>query len=238
MILAILQARMSSSRLPGKVLKPILGRPMLGRQLDRLRRSARIGRLAVATSREAGDDAIAAFCAGEGVACHRGPLEDVLGRFAGALAELGPADHVVRLTADCPLADWTVIDACIARHLETGADYTSNAIERTYPDGLDVEVMTAATLLRAARDASPGPEREHVTMHIYRHPERFRLAALTQSPDLQHERWTVDTADDFRMAEAVFAELFPVKPDFTQADVLALHARRPDIRAINLPRAA
>ncbi len=233
MILAILQARMSSTRLPGKVLRPLLGRPMLGRQLDRLARSARIDRLVVATSDEAGDDPIWAFCAAEHIGCYRGPLADVLGRYVGAADAFGPAAHIVRLTADCPLTDPTVIDAVIARHLETGADYTSNVHERTFPDGLDVEIMTAATLARAGCEAHEASEREHVTQYIYRHPEIFRLAAVRQDHDLQALRWTVDRPDDFAFAEAVFAALLPVNAAFGQADVLALLDAHPEIARIN-----
>ena len=185
MILAILQARMSSTRLPGKVLRPLAGRPMMVRQLDRLKRSQRIDRLVVATSTEPIDDAIADFCTREAILCHRGPLTDVLARFAGAAEAFGPADHIVRLTADCPLTDWEIIDACINLHLETGSDYTSNGVERTFPDGLDVEVMTAAAALkRTQAQAAAGPEREHVTMYIYRNPSQFRLTHLKQSFDL------------------------------------------------------
>jgi len=206
---------------------------MIGRQLDRLKRSQRIDRLVVATSTEPIDDAVAAFCASEAILCHRGPLTDVLARFAGAAEAFGPADHIVRLTADCPLTDWEIIDACIDHHLETGADYTANGVERTFPDGLDVEVMTAAALKSTQSQAIAGPEREHVTMYIYRNPEQFRLAHLKQSCDLSALRWTVDNPADFAFVEAVYAELLPHKPNFLQADILGLLHRRPDIVAIN-----
>jgi spore coat polysaccharide biosynthesis protein SpsF len=233
MILGVVQARMSSTRLPGKVLKPILGRPMLGRQIDRVRRSRRIDTLAVATSVYTSDDAIAAFCAADGIGCFRGALDDVLARFAGAVELFGGAEHVVRLTADCPLIDWTVIDDAVALHLHERADITGNVVVRSYPDGLDVEVMTGAALAAAARDAADAYEREHVTPYLYRHPERFRFAHLVQQSDLAALRWTVDTMDDFRMVEAVFGGLLPKKPDFLQPDILELLASHPEIRAIN-----
>src|ERR1700704_2123585 len=125
---------MSSRRLPGKVLRPILGQPMLGLQLDRIARAKLTGPVVGATSVLPEDNLVADFCRSRGFACFRGALEDVLGRFVGAVETFGPADLIVRLTADCPLTDWTVIDACIRRHLEEGADYTSNALERTFPD--------------------------------------------------------------------------------------------------------
>ncbi len=137
-ILTILQARMSSTRLPGTVMKPILGQPMMARQIERLRRARHLGALVVATSVGEEDAVVAAEAARLGALIHRGALLDVLGRYAGALAEHGPAEHVVRVTADCPLTDWTVFDQVVDLHLASGADYTSNTVDRSYPKGLDV----------------------------------------------------------------------------------------------------
>jgi spore coat polysaccharide biosynthesis protein SpsF len=221
-ILTIVQARMSSSRLPGKVLKPILGAPMMARQVERLRRARRIGDLVVATSTEPGDDVVAECADGLGCLTFRGSLADVLGRYAGALQAHGPADHVVRVTADCPLTDWRVIDRVIERHLETGADYTSNTVKRTFPKGLDVEVVRASRLLEAAHEATDPYEREHVTPFFYFRPERFRIVQVTQAVDQNPLRWTVDTAADFVFAESVYAALYPVQPDFLSEAILAL----------------
>ena len=231
MILGVVQARMSSTRLPGKVLKPVVGRPMLGRQIDRLRRSRRIHTLVVATSTQPSDNAISDFCAAEDIRCFRGPLEDVLGRFQGAVEAFEGAEHVVRLTADCPLIDWAVVDDAIALHLRERADITGNAVVRSYPDGLDVEVMTVAALKAADRGAQGSYEREHVTPYLYRHPELFRCVHLVQQPDLAALRWTVDTAEDFRILEAVFGGLLPIKPDFLQPDILDFLAAHPEIQA-------
>lgn len=233
MILAIIQARMSSTRLPGKVLKPIIGRPMLELQLERLKRVTAIGRLVVATSEQSDDDPIAALCEKQSVGIFRGSLSDVLGRYHGALSAFGPADHVVRLTADCPLADPDVIDGCIAQHLASGADYTSNGVERTFPRGLDVEVMTAATLERVHREATAPDEREHVTMHIYRNPQTFQLSHYVQDRKLGSLRWTVDTPEDLEMVRAVYLALYAGKPDFRQADILTLLLAHPEIAVIN-----
>jgi len=233
MILCIIQARMSSTRLPGKVLKPILGRPMLGRQIDRVRRSRRIDTLVVASSVDPSDDVIADFCAADATACFRGSLDDVLSRFQAAVECFGPAEHVVRLTADCPLIDWSVIDKAIELQLSERADTSGNAIVRSYPDGLDVEVMTAAALATAHRAAQDSYEREHVTPYLYRHPELFRHAPLVQQPDRSGLRWTVDTLDDFGMVEAVFGSLLPKKPDFLQDDIVELLTSRPEIGAMN-----
>ena len=233
MILAILQARMSSRRLPGKAMMPLLGRPMLGRQLDRLGRARRIDRLVVATSLEADDNAIADFCKGERVACFRGPLDDVLARFHGAARAFGPASAIVRLTADCPLADWRVIDRCIALHGESGADYTGNAARRSFPVGLDVEALSPAALDAAHREARRPEEREHVTLFVNQSPERFRQAHLIQERRLGALRWCVDTPSDFAFVEAVYARLLAELPDFGQGDILALLKREPRLAAIN-----
>ncbi len=214
---------MTSSRLPGKVMASVLGEPMIGRQIERLRRSARIDRLIVATSHEPSDDPLAAYCQGLGLDVVRGALDDVLGRFAAALADHPDADVVVRLTADCPLADPALIDAVIARHHATGADYTSNTLgTRTYPHGLDAEVVRAEVLMQAARLSEDPHEREHVTPYIYRRPEVFRLAGVTRRPSLAQLRWTVDVADDLAFVRGVYASLYPGDPAFTSEAVVAL----------------
>ena len=220
-ILTILQARMSSTRLPGKVMRPILGQPMMARQIERLRRARRIGDLVVATSVEPGDDVVASCAERLGCLVFRGSLADVLGRYAGALERHGPADHVVRVTADCPLTDWRVVDEVIERHLAAGADYTSNTVERTYPKGLDVEIVRAPLLLQAAAEAQDPYEREHVTPFFYFRPERFRIEQVTQAVDQNLLRWTVDTPADFVFTEAVYRALYAAKPDFLSEDVLA-----------------
>ena len=230
MILAILQARMSSTRLPGKVLKPLAGAPMVLRQIERLRRSRRLDRLVVATSTEPSDDALADVLAGADVEVFRGPLDDVLARFLGAL-DASPAEHVVRLTADCPLADPESVDATVALHLESGADYTSNTPQtHAWPKGLDVEVITAEALRQAAADASTPEEREHVTWGVWTHPERWRIAWLqSANADDGDIRWTVDTLEDYAFAAAVYEALYPKDPAFTSADVRAFLSARPDL---------
>jgi spore coat polysaccharide biosynthesis protein SpsF len=226
-MLTILQARTSSTRLPGKVLRDLVGAPMLERQIERVRRAGRIGQLVVATSSDPSDHPIAALCESLGVACHRGPLEDVLTRFAGALERYGPTDHVVRLTGDCPLADPEVIDAVIALHLESRADYTCNTLKLTFPKGQDVEVMRAQHLAATTREATDPYEREHVTPFLYRHPERFRLENLERSPPLPDLRWTVDTPEDFAFVERVYAALYPRNRAFTSEDVVELTRNDP-----------
>ena len=230
MILAILQARMSSTRLPGKVLAPLAGAPMIVRQIERVARSRRIDKLVVATSLNPGDDAIEKAVRREGIGVHRGSLNDVLERFIGALEAFGPADHVVRLTADCPLADPFVIDETIETHLETGTDYTSNPPpHRTFPKGLDVEVMKAGILRRAALAAITPEEHEHVTWGVWNHPDRYRLAFHSQPVDEGEIRWTVDRPDDYAFMAAVYDALYKENRAFTSDAVRAFVRGRPDL---------
>ena len=236
MILAILQARSSSNRLPGKVLLPLAGAPMIVRQIERVRRAALIDRLVVATSDDPSDDALARTLAAADVAVHRGPLDDVLARFTGALAAFGPADHVVRLTGDCPLADPALIDATIERVVGAGADYGSNTPPdapfpngRTFPKGLDVECMTASALSAAAARAASPEEHEHVTWALHRRRDLYRQAFLSQPADEGEVRWTVDYPDDYAFVAAVYDALWPPNPAFTADDVRALVRSRPDL---------
>jgi len=230
MILAILQARISSSRLPGKVLMPLAGAPMIVRQIERVARARRIDRLVVATSVDPSDDPLAEAVRREGVPVFRGPLDDVQARFIGALDAYGPADHVVRLTGDCPLADPQVIDATIDKVLAAGADYGSNTPpHRTYPKGLDVEVMTAAALRAAAARATTPEEHEHVTWTLHRRPDLYRHAFLSQGPEEGDVRWTVDFPHDYAFVAAVYDALYPLNPAFTSDDVRALVRSRDDL---------
>jgi len=230
MILAVLQARMSSTRLPGKVMADLAGAPMILRQIERLQRARRLDRIAVATSTDPSDDGLAAMLALHDIAVHRGPLDDVLARYEGAVAAFGPAEVLVRLTADCPLADPEAIDATVSLLTDRGLDYAANTpAHRTYPKGLDVEVMRVDCLLRAAREATDPYEREHVTPYLYRHPEIFAQDFISQAADEGEVRWTVDRPDDLEFVRQVYAALYPQGPAFTSDDVRALVRGRPDL---------
>lgn len=231
--LAILQARLSSTRLPGKVLMPILGEPMLLRQIERVRRSRKIERLIVATSTDASDDELAAVCERAGVECSRGSLADVLDRFYQIVHREG-AETVVRLTGDCPLADPAVIDAVIDAYSASPCDYASNILVPTYPDGLDVEVFSADSIGRAWREASSIYDREHVTPYIYMHDGGFALQNVTHSPNLSGHRWTVDTLADFELVRAIYTALYPQNPAFAMQDILAFLEQKPDLAAATL----
>jgi glutamate-1-semialdehyde 2,1-aminomutase/spore coat polysaccharide biosynthesis protein SpsF len=230
-VVAILQARMSSSRLPGKVMLPILGRPMIGWLIERVRKCRHIDRLVVATSTERSDDSLVEYVSSLGVDTFRGSLDDVLGRFAAA-SERFPAQHYVRLTGDCPLADPEIIDRTIDRHLSSGADFTSNSHEPSFPDGLDTEVMTARTLRRAAVGASLPAEREHVTLYVRRRPDLFRIETLKNEQDLSEYRLTVDTPADFTLVTGIFAALSPGGV-FGLTDVVRLLEQSPNLRELN-----
>jgi spore coat polysaccharide biosynthesis protein SpsF len=234
-VLCIVQARMSSVRLPGKVLRPILGRPMLAWQIARIQRATSIDALCVATSTEDADSAIAEQCAAMRVDCYRGSLDDVLDRYYQASQRYDVA-HVMRLTADCPLVEPSVLDLIVDKHLREGNDYTSNVQERTYPDGLDAELFTAAALQRAWREAKSPSEREHVTPYLYRTGPPFKRGAVKDETNRSHLRWTVDYPEDFEFVSRVFEALAPAKPDFDMRDVLALLSRRPELNLINAMR--
>lgn len=230
--LAILQARTSSSRLPGKVLKPLLGKPMLARQIERLRRVNRVDELIVATSVHASGDALAALCQAEGLSCFRGSLDDVLDRFYRAALTRSP-QHIVRLTGDCPLIDPAVVDRTVDVYAGGGFDYASNALEPSFPDGLDVEVFRFSCLEAAWWEATDPAFREHVTLFIYRHPERFRTGCYRSRTNLAHLRWTVDEPEDFEFVTRVYEALYPHKPQFSMEDVLRFVPEHPEACALN-----
>jgi spore coat polysaccharide biosynthesis protein SpsF len=232
MILGIVQARMASTRLPGKVLLPIVGAPMLARQIERVRRARNFDGLIVATTTGNEDDPIAALAADLSVECYRGSADDVLDRYVRAAEPHSPS-HVVRLTADCPLADWRLIDRAIEFAIEGGFDYASNTLRPTWPDGLDIEVMTFAALETAWREATSRVEREHLTQFIVKRPERFSLGSLEGDIDLSALRWTVDEPRDYDFLGRVYEALYPANPAFTTEDVLQLLRQRPELMGIN-----
>ena len=232
MILGVLQARVSSTRLPGKVLMPILGEPMLLRQIERVRRATRIGRLLVATSSDPSDDAIEKLCRDNEVSLFRGSLDDVLDRFYRAAIPIAP-DHVVRLTGDCPLADPELIDQVISFYLDGGFDYASNVVVPTFPDGLDVEVFRFSCLEQAWKEADLPSQREHVTPFIHRQPGRFRIGSFRGEKDLSGLRWTVDGPEDFELVTEIYASLYPGNRAFTTKDIFDLLGMRPELATLN-----
>lgn len=221
---AIVQARMGSERLPGKVLRPILGKPMLFFLLERLKRSALLSTIVVATTTEAKDDPIEALCNDLKVRCVRGDPLNVLLRFIQALDE--DASHVVRITADCPLIDPKIVDRVIEEGLNF--DYASSAMERTYPRGFDVELMTRKALIAADRESTTPYEREHVTPFIYSHPERFSFKSIEREGNASLYRVTVDTQEDYELVKKIFEELYPLSREFSAEDVIAWLKKHPE----------
>jgi spore coat polysaccharide biosynthesis protein SpsF len=236
-VLALLQARMSSTRLPGKVLLRTCGKPLLQHQIERVRRAAGIDRLVVATSTDPSDDAIAGLCAALDVPIFRGSLDDVLDRFVQGMRPHRP-EWVVRLTGDCPLADPDIIDRVIARAKDGGADYVSSALHPTFPDGMDAECVRAAVLEQAWSEAVLPSEREHVTAFVYNRPGRYRLDEVRHGEDLSGLRWTVDEPRDFVFVSQVYEHLYARHPAFGMDDILALVRRMPDLARLNasIPR--
>ncbi|MGX1701279.1 cytidylyltransferase domain-containing protein [Microbacterium sp. NPDC055357] len=227
MVLALVQARMSSSRLPGKVLADLDGEPMIIRQLERINQAETVERVVVVTSVDPSDDVLVEALSSRGVEVFRGALADVLGRYLAAAESLG-AEHLLRLTADCPLTDPDVIDEVVRAHGASDTDYASNVLVRTYPRGLDVESVTTAALRRVAEVATD-QEREHVTLGIYRRPELFTLTSVVQPESRSDLRWTVDTPADLAFVREVYEQLRPRRGEFTSADVHELLARRPEL---------
>lgn len=233
-IVATITARMTSARLPGKVLMPCVGRRMLELLVERVRRSRLIDHIVISTTANRTDDVVARCAEELGVGCFRGSEEDVVGRVVGAM-ESAEADLVVQLTGDCPLLDWEVIDQLIRIYRANKFDYVSNTLVRSYPRGLDCQVVSLATLQESLRIAKDAAQHEHVCLSIYENPQRFGLFNLMAPPELCYpdQRWTLDTEADYAFITAVYERLYPDNPAFTSADVQRLLRREPEIEALN-----
>jgi spore coat polysaccharide biosynthesis protein SpsF len=233
-VVAIIEARMRSSRLPGKVLHPAAGKPMLALLIERLRRARRVDDIVVATTDNPMDDVLEELARRLGVGWFRGSEEDVLDRVLKA-AQSAAADVIVEVTGDCPLADPSVVDRLVSVYLENKYDYVANVLKRTYPDGLDVQVFATALLAEVASLTQDPADREHVSLYIYEHPARYKLHNVESNlPEKYwHLRLTLDTQEDYELIAAIFNELYPTNPAFTLDDVLHLLDRRPQLRALN-----
>jgi glutamate-1-semialdehyde 2,1-aminomutase len=229
-IVAIVQARMGSTRLPNKVMKPIGGVPMIELLLARLRRARTVDEIVVATSVDPRNQPLADHVASLGYRCFRGSENDVLDRFQQAASESG-ADVVLRITGDCPLVDPALVDAIVERFQHEAVDYLGNVAPPTYPDGLDVEVFRSDALAAAWRETSEGFDREHVTPYL-RNPDRFRQGNYANGEDYSGLRWTVDEATDFAVVEKVFQHFAP-STDFSWRQVLEFQSSEPDAFAAN-----
>jgi spore coat polysaccharide biosynthesis protein SpsF len=230
-VVAIVQARMGSTRLPGKVLMDLAGETVLGRVVRRLRRALLIDNIVVATTDCRTDDAIVRECHRLGVPTFRGSETDVLDRYYWAAREYA-ASTVVRITSDCPLIDAQLVDETIRIFQEQRADYASNTLSRTYPRGLDIELFTMAALEQAWREAHQPYEREHVTPYFYEHPELFRLVSQHAQIDYSQYRWTLDTNEDLELLRTIYAR-FSHRCDFAWDEVIQLMEREPELAELN-----
>lgn len=231
-IVCIVQARMSSSRLPGKVMMPLAGKPVIEQVFHQLSFSRRIRQAMLATSIDPRDEALAAWAGRSGIALFRGSLDNVLDRFYRA-ARQQAADAVVRVTADCPVIDPDVLDRVIEAFIDTDRDYVTNANPPTFPDGLDCEVFSMAALETAWKCAALQSEIEHVTPYIRNHPERFRLGNVASEANLQHLRWTLDNREDYQLLSAVYDHLYRTDDCIRMGAVLALMERQPELAGLN-----
>jgi len=228
------QARMTSTRLPGKVMKEVLGKPLLEYQFERLQRVKEADELIIATTNNDSDQPIVELCKRLGIAYYCGSEEDVLSRYYEAATQLG-ADVIVRVTSDCPLIDPSIVDRVIKLYKDKrdNYDYVSNTLTRSYPRGMDTEVFSYKVLEEAFINAKEKPEREHVTPYICWQPERYRLGNVSHHEDQSRHRWTVDQIEDFLLIENIIKALYPDKPHFNMTDVLDILKENPEWLKLN-----
>jgi len=236
-VVIVVQARMSSTRLPGKILKPILGKTLLARMIERLQMIKHEATIVIATSDAEQDDIIETEANTIGVPCFRGSLNNCLDRHYQAGKKYG-ADVVIKIPSDCPLIDPRIIDLVLGRYFiqEGEFDFVNNLHPATWPDGNDVEIMTMACMEKAWKEASRPLELEHTTPYIWENPDRFRILNVTWPLGLDYSmshRFTIDYAEDYEFIKRVYEELYPSTPDFNCEDILDLLETKPEIYQIN-----
>lgn len=229
-IVAVIQARMTSSRLPGKVLLELAGKPVLEHVVTRLEYCKTVNKTVVATSTHPSDQKIDDWCQTRSVPCFRGSLEDVLDRYYQA-AKLHAADAIVRITADCPAIDPTIVDEVVRGFIS--GNFDCYGLSGEFPDGLDCTVLSFSAIERAHQDSTLPSEREHVGPYIEKHPELFKCGAFEKFYGLADHRWTLDEPEDFKFLQVIFDRLTSVRNPFLAQDILALLEREPDLKLIN-----
>lgn len=229
---AVIQARMTSTRLPGKVMMPLAGRPLLERMAERVARTPGLAGVCIAIPEGEAHRPLGDLARAAGWSVVEGPEDDVLRRYRMA-ADATAADYVMRVTSDCPFADPQVCASVLAMTLAQDAPYGRTAIETGFPLGLDVEVVSAEALRQADAEAADPFEREHVTPFVWRRPERFGCLMLDRRPDRRSWRLTVDQPEDYRLAEAIYAAAFPGDPKFDFSWLESFLLQRPDLLALN-----
>lgn len=233
----VVQARMSSSRLPKKVLLPVLGESLLYRMIERLQQIKHKASIVIATSENSEDDVIEEFCQAKNITCFRGSLNNLLDRHY-QVGVLTNADIVIKIPSDCPLIDPRIVDKVLDFYVENEGkyDFVSNLHPATYPDGNDVEIMTFEALKKAWQEATRPLELEHTTPYFWENPDKFRLANVTWETGLDYSmshRFTIDYYEDYLFIKRVFEELYPQNPAFSLEDILSLLEEKPEIYAIN-----
>jgi len=227
-----MQTRVSSTRLPNKVIKNLQGLPMFVQQARRIQQCKTIDKLIVITSTNKSDDILEFICKENDLLCFRGDLHNVLSRYFHAQLAY-PCEHIVRVTADCPVIDPTLMDHVINTHLINNNDYTSNCLKSTFPDGLDTEIISKNTLLDAYEHAKKNSELEHVTPYIRNNPQKYQLQNIQSDTDLSHHRWTVDEPVDFELISAIYAHLYTENHYFNYQDILNFLSTKPELSSIN-----
>lgn len=232
MIAAIIQARMGSTRYPGKTFCELAGKPLIWHVVNRLKYSGKIDRIIIATTDNVKDDILAAWAANEGISLFRGSENNVLERYYHAARQY-EADIIVRITADDPFKDPSIIDRVITMLLDEKLDFACNNNPPTFPEGLDTEVFTFEALERAFAGARDNFEKEHVTQFFYRNTQAFRQANLANEKDLSFLRWTIDTESDYKMADRVYRLLYREDDIFLTENILEILRQNPDIQELN-----
>lgn len=235
MICAIIQARMGSTRLPGKVMMDLCGSPVLEHVVNRLNQSKLIDKIIIATSTGSNNQPIIDFCQKNNVGCFVGSEDDVLDRYYKTAIDNNMKDNdiVIRITSDCPLIDPFVVDKVIEEHISNNNDYTTNVIECTYPDGLDCEVFNFSVLKDTWVNANLSSQREHVTLYIRDNPDKFKLGNVKNDVDLSDLRWTLDEEEDFIFINEIYKNIYTKDSFFTMEDVLDLIDKKPELLEIN-----
>jgi spore coat polysaccharide biosynthesis protein SpsF len=236
-IVIVVQARMSSTRLPGKVILPVLGKSLLYRMVERLQMISHEAQVVIATSEDETDDIIAKEAEEIGVACYRGSMNNLLGRHYQAAKQFN-ANIVLKIPSDCPLIDPRIIDDVLDFYFASpgGYNYVSNLHPATFPDGNDVEIMTIGCLEKAWKEAQRPLELEHTTPYIWENPEKFSIGNVLWGTGLDYSmshRFTIDYEADYQFIKRVFEELYPKRPDFSCYDILALLDNNPEIYQLN-----
>ncbi len=229
--LVILQARMSSTRLPGKVMRDINGKPMIYWQIERIKKSKSVDKLIVATSIDKSDDILAEFLKTNKVQVYRGELQDVLSRYL-KIEESSKPTAIIRLTGDCPFVMPELIDEMLAKFYDINVDYLSNTLELSYPDGLDVEIIAPGVLMRLLEFGLSDEEREHVTLGIYSRKSTFKTYNVSNKTNISNFRWTVDTFDDLAFVKSVFTHFKSKEINFTFEDMLKFVEDNPKLNRI------